>query len=204
MKATSIRTDGWHTSTSSEFGGSWPMVRNSMCLSPTTKQSGSAGTLSGGPAAKLQHAWFSDSFLIWAPDDSSTSFHDVDQMARIFTDSLLHERIPLRGAISCGSLYSDVASKVFFGRSGRPTRRQIGPPQVGSRTGAVLRRSDLSVAPRFQWECLTSRTVSPFPVPAASNPAGEFLALGFPARFVPRVMGPNHAGAAVGSGRLTR
>jgi len=27
---------------------------------------------------------------------------------------------------------------------------------VGSRTGAALRRSSLSVAPRFLWECLTN------------------------------------------------
>ena len=37
---------------------------------------------------------------------------------------------------------------------------------VGSRAGAVLRRRGLSVSPRFLWECLTSRTVSPFPAPA--------------------------------------
>jgi hypothetical protein len=59
---------------------------------------------------------------------------------------------------------------------------------VGSRTGAVFRRCRLSVAPRFLWECLTSRTVNPFPVPATSNPACEFLALGFPVHFLPRVM----------------
>src|SRR5215472_5024902 len=42
---------------------------------------------------------------------------------------------------------------------------------VGSRTGAMLRRFDLSVAPRFLWECLHSQTVSSFPVPASSNPS---------------------------------
>jgi hypothetical protein len=66
----------------------------------------------------------------------------------------------------------------------------IPPHKVGSRTGAVFRRSGLSVAPRFLWECLTSRTVNPVPVPATSNPACEFLALGFPVHFVPRVMRP--------------
>ena len=42
------------------------------------------------------------------------------------------------------------------------------PIPVGSRAGAVLRRRGLSVSPRFLWECLTSRTVSPFPAPATS------------------------------------
>jgi hypothetical protein len=61
---------------------------------------------------------------------------------------------------------------------------------VGSRTGAVLRRSDLSVAPCFLWECLTSRTVSLFPAPATSHPACGFPALGAPVCFAARFMRP--------------
>ena len=38
-------------------------------------------------------------------------------------------------------------------------------------------------APRFLWECLTNRTVNPFPAPATSNRAYRFPALGSPARF---------------------
>jgi hypothetical protein len=60
--------------------------------------------------------------------------------------------------------------------------------QVGSRTGAASRRSSLSVAPRFLWECLTSQTVNPFPAPASSNAACGFPALRFPICFVPRFM----------------
>ena len=59
---------------------------------------------------------------------------------------------------------------------------------VGSRTGAVLRRFSLSVAPRFLWECLTSQTVNWFPAPAASNPSCRFPAMGLPACFASRVM----------------
>ncbi len=60
---------------------------------------------------------------------------------------------------------------------------------VGSRNGAILRRSDLSGAPRFLWECLTNRTVSWFPSPATSNGACRFPALRSPARFARRFMG---------------
>ena len=60
---------------------------------------------------------------------------------------------------------------------------------VGSRNGAWLRRFDLSVAPRFLWECLTNRTVSWFPSPATSNGACRFPALRSPARFTRRFMG---------------
>jgi hypothetical protein len=61
---------------------------------------------------------------------------------------------------------------------------------VGSRTGAVFRRSGLAIAPRFLWECLNSQTVNPFPAPATSHPACGFPALGAPVCFVPRFMGP--------------
>src|SRR5712691_7877630 len=56
-------------------------------------------------------------------------------------------------------------------------------PLVGSRTGAILRRCSLAVAPRFLWECLISRTVSSFPAPASSNPSCRFPAMGLPVRF---------------------
>jgi hypothetical protein len=59
---------------------------------------------------------------------------------------------------------------------------------VGSRTGAMLLRCGLAVAPRFLWECLNSRAVSRFPAPASSNPSCRFPAMGLPARFLPRVM----------------
>ena len=51
------------------------------------------------------------------------------------------------------------------------------------------RRFSLSVAPRFLWECLTSRTIGRFPAPASSNPACDFPALGFPACFSSRLCG---------------
>ena len=61
---------------------------------------------------------------------------------------------------------------------------------VGSRTGAVFRRSSLSVAPRFLWECHNSPTVNPSPAPAASHVACGFPALRAPAHFTTKVMRP--------------
>ena len=60
----------------------------------------------------------------------------------------------------------------------------------------MLRRSGLSVAPRFLWECLTSQTVNWIPAPATSHVACGFPALRVPAHFTSRVMGPIGAGAA--------
>ena len=52
----------------------------------------------------------------------------------------------------------------------------------------MLRRSGLSVAPRFLWECLTSRAVNRFPIPAASNGACGFAALRSPVVFASKVI----------------
>jgi hypothetical protein len=68
----------------------------------------------------------------------------------------------------------------------------------------VPRRSGLSVAPRFLWECLTNPTVSPSPAPATSNRAGGFPAPGSPARFAPRLMGPTAAAALSAAGKCPR
>jgi hypothetical protein len=59
---------------------------------------------------------------------------------------------------------------------------------VGSRPGAALLRFGLSVAPRFLRECLTNRTVSPFPVPASSNPACGFSRTGLTCLFLVKIM----------------
>jgi hypothetical protein len=54
----------------------------------------------------------------------------------------------------------------------------------------MLRRFGLAVAPRFLWECLTSKTVSWFPAPATSNAACGFPALRSPVRFTARFICP--------------
>src|ERR1035437_9190879 len=82
-----------------------------------------------------------------------------------------------------GTDFFTVEVLTLKGLGERPLRRV-----VGSRTGAVLRRFSLSVAPRFLWECLTSQTVNWFPAPAASNPSCRFPAMGLPACFESRVM----------------
>jgi hypothetical protein len=79
-------------------------------------------------------------------------------------------------------------SQKKFARRGRFLR---GDGLVGSRTGAILRRFGLSVSPRFLWECLTSQTVSWAPAPATSNPSCRFPAMGLPASFRSRLMGPS-------------
>ena len=64
---------------------------------------------------RLKTAWFSDTFLILAPNGSKESFKDLSRMARIFAYFLIQKRIPLQGAISCNRLYADFNERVFFG-----------------------------------------------------------------------------------------
>ena len=61
---------------------------------------------------------------------------------------------------------------------------------VGSGAGAVPQGLAYPWTPRFLWECLTSRTVDPFPAPASSNAACGLPALRFPDGFTSRVMRP--------------
>src|SRR5258708_12271119 len=68
------------------------------------------------------------------------------------------------------------------GQDGFATSFPVGllHPLVGSRTGAILPRCSLAVAPRFLWERLISRTVTSFPAPASSNPSCPFPPLALP------------------------
>ncbi len=63
------------------------------------------------------------------------------------------------------------------------------PLRVGSRTGAVPIGSPW-LYPPFPASCPFRFAMGPSPAPASSNPACQFLAPGFPARFAPRVMQP--------------
>jgi hypothetical protein len=88
----------------------------------------------------------------------------------------------------------DVRNTEPLSTAGNPVYRIL----VGSRASAILRRFRLSVAPRFLWECLISRTVSWVPAPATSNPSCRFPAMGLPVCFRLRVMGPTRlAGLSV-------
>jgi hypothetical protein len=118
--------------------------------------------------------------------------HDFGSVLSLDGSSISpHIRCLLRTAASATRIQS--FTEFHSAPSGDDSARSIvqlqrfEPPQphhsfnnlLGSRTGARRRRFSLSVAPRFLWECLTSRIVRWFPAPASSNPACRFPALGF-------------------------
>jgi len=65
--------------------------------------------------SRVQHTWFSDTFLLATVDDSVASFTELEQVSRWLFYFMLQARIPLRGAIACGSMYADFEHSVFVG-----------------------------------------------------------------------------------------
>jgi len=65
------------------------------------------------------YSWFSDTFIVYAIDDSAQSFGAIDNLARWFFYFLITEGdgIPVRGAISCDSFYADRDNDLFFGEA---------------------------------------------------------------------------------------
>ena len=67
----------------------------------------------------VEYVWFSDTFLIYTIDDSIQSFRDINFFCRWFAFFLITGSavpVPVRGSISCDSLYVDKENDLFFGK----------------------------------------------------------------------------------------
>ena len=65
----------------------------------------------------LKFVHFSDSFLIYAPNDSAGSFAAIESPSRWFFNFLLQREIPVSGAMACDEFYADRANGIFFGKA---------------------------------------------------------------------------------------
>ncbi len=65
----------------------------------------------------IRFAWFSDTFLLYAENDSRSAFAEVDSVSRWFVYFLIQAEIPVRGAIACGDFYADADNQVYFGKA---------------------------------------------------------------------------------------
>jgi hypothetical protein len=63
----------------------------------------------------LIYSWFSDTFIIYSRDDSEREFAYVEQVGRLFFQQLILHQIPVRGALTHGSLYSQSSQNIFVG-----------------------------------------------------------------------------------------
>jgi len=66
---------------------------------------------------ELEFANFSDTFLIYAPDESIRSFSAIDNCSRYFFQHVLLRHFPLRGAMACDEFYADKPNSVFLGKA---------------------------------------------------------------------------------------
>lgn len=67
--------------------------------------------------AKVNYAWFSDTFILFTEDDSVESFGAIERVCRWFVSSLLLRQIPVRGSMSWGELYVDHSNSIYLGRA---------------------------------------------------------------------------------------
>ncbi|WP_148252866.1 hypothetical protein [Aidingimonas lacisalsi] len=63
----------------------------------------------------LYSSWFSDTFLLYSASDSAKHFALLEHLSRTFFQNLILNEIPVRGAISCGDLYSQQERNIFIG-----------------------------------------------------------------------------------------
>jgi hypothetical protein len=68
-------------------------------------------------AEGISYSWFSDTFIIFSRSDTAREFALLEQAGRFFFQELVRERIPVRGALSCGNLYSQLKRNVFIGEA---------------------------------------------------------------------------------------
>ena len=61
------------------------------------------------------YSWFSDTFIIYSRNDKEEDFANVEQVGRLFFQSLILNKIPVRGAITHGALYSQSSKNIFVG-----------------------------------------------------------------------------------------
>ena len=65
----------------------------------------------------IYRSWFSDTFILFTRGNSLLEFSHLDNAARRFFRSLIYSKIPVRGAISHGRLYSNQKNNTFIGEA---------------------------------------------------------------------------------------
>lgn len=65
----------------------------------------------------LDYCWFSDTFLMFTPDDSARSYVVIQFAAKHFIGHCINSRIPIRGAISVGSFMRTRDNRSFIGEA---------------------------------------------------------------------------------------
>jgi hypothetical protein len=67
------------------------------------------------PRMPCYSAHFSDTFVFYSPSDSRDSFLTLDSVAGSFFLAMVTQRVPFRGALTCGRFYADRTRNIFVG-----------------------------------------------------------------------------------------
>lgn len=65
----------------------------------------------------LKYLWFSDTFIMYTLDDSAKSYTIIQQAAKHFITNCIYSCIPIRGAISTGTLIRSNDNKAVMGNA---------------------------------------------------------------------------------------
>jgi hypothetical protein len=65
----------------------------------------------------INYCWFSDTFLMFTPDDSALLYTVITDAAKYFLTKCLNSRIPICGAISVGHFVRSKDNRAFMGRA---------------------------------------------------------------------------------------
>lgn len=65
----------------------------------------------------IDYSWFSDTFLMFSPDDSASSYVVMESAAKNFIEKCLYSRIPMRGAIADGPFIRTKDNRTFIGKA---------------------------------------------------------------------------------------
>lgn len=60
-------------------------------------------------------SWFSDTFIIYTQGGRAEDFASIEHIGRIFFQHLIQNKIPIRGALSFGELYTQQEKNIFIG-----------------------------------------------------------------------------------------
>lgn len=97
------------------------LIRNGQLENVVTIYESALADLEKIVSPKVVHGihsiWFSDTFIIYANDDTSKSFAWLEQATRFFFDKLILSAVPVRGAISIGELYINRKIGVIVGEA---------------------------------------------------------------------------------------
>jgi len=65
----------------------------------------------------IDYSWFSDTFLMFTPDDFARSYRVIEFASKNFIEKCLYSRIPMRAAIAVGPFMRTKDNRTFIGKA---------------------------------------------------------------------------------------